>query len=513
MSDNYIKTKKIFVNTIVLYMRMLITMIITLYSSRIVLQALGVEDYGIFSVVGGVVALLTFLKSSFASSSQRFISYELGIGKKGRLSQVFGACVTAHILISIVILFLAETIGLWFLNTQMNIPDGRIEAANWVYQLSLASLVLSMISAPFNADIISHEKMTFYAVVGILESFLKLGFALLLLVFDVDQLILYAILTFVLNLLVFLSYVVYCLTRFEESKTLFYFEKTLFKRVFSFSGWTVLGQSSVVAANYGTSILVNIFYSVAANAAMGIGQQVNGAITGLTSNFQMAFQPQITKSYAAGDFSYLNMLISYTSKISFFLLFIVTYPILLNIDFVLSTWLTVVPEYANIFCVLYIIASLFNALGTSLWTSIFASGSINTYQITSSFIFFSDILVVYFLFKIGFPPPACMMVKAAVNLVVLFVRILFAKHKVQGFSAAIYMKETMGPCLFASLLTIICSLPIYFYSDTPFLKGLATILAIGISLLSMLFVGLKKSERNSLINIINKKIKKHYEDN
>lgn len=510
MPNNSNNTKRIFLNTIVLYVRMFITMVITLYSSRIVLQALGVEDYGIFNVVGGIVALLTFLKSSLASSSQRFISYELGRKDEYQLKKVFGTCVTSHLLMTLIILVIAESIGLWFLNVKMNIPEERMIAANWVYQFAVGSLLLSMISVPYNADIISHEKMTYFAVVGIIEAVLKLLFAFALLFFKADSLIIYAFLTFFLNLLVFFSYTLYCRLKFQEAKRIFCFEREQFKRVFSFSGWTILGQSAVVAANYGTGILVNMFHTVAANAAMGIAQQVNGALTGLTSNFQTAFQPQLTKSYASKDYEYLNSLISYTSKISFFLLFVVTYPILLNINIVLNTWLTVVPEYATTFCVLFIIASLLNALGTALWTSIFATGSIKSYQITSSLIFFSDVIFVYIAFYYGCAPTACMVIKAFINLVILFVRVYFAKLKVTGFSASSYLKNTIFSSFIATIIIMLCTIPFFMLADTSFGVFFATMWSIIASIFIMYLVGLNKREKIIVFNLILKIKNKYY---
>lgn len=510
MSNNSNNTKRIFLNTIVLYVRMFITMMITLYSSRIVLQALGVEDYGIFNVVGGIVALLTFLKSSLASSSQRFISYELGRKDEDQLKKVFGTCVTSHLFMVLIILIIAESLGLWFLNAKMNIPEGRMIAANWVYQFAVGSLLLSMVSAPYNADIISHEKMTFFAVVGIVEAILKLLFALALLVFDTDCLILYAFLTFFLNFLVCFSYMIYCRLKFQEAKSVFYFEKEQFKCVFGFSGWTILGQSAVVAANYGTGILINMFHTVTANAAMGIAQQVNGALTGLTSNFQTAFQPQLTKSYAAEDYEYLNKLISYTSKISFFLLFIVTYPILLNINIVLNAWLTVVPEYTGTFCVLFIIASLLNALGTALWTSIFANGSIKSYQLTSSLIFFSDIIFVYIAFYCGCEPTACMVIKVIINLVILFVRLYFAQLKVTGFSASSYLKNSILTSFEATAITLLFTIPFFNVTESGIGVLLATIWSVIASMIIIYFVGLNKVEKAIVFNLITKLKNKYY---
>lgn len=506
MNNNSNNTKRIFFNTIVLYLRMFITMVITLYSSRIVLQALGVEDYGIFNVVGGIVALLTFLKSSLASSSQRFISYELGRKDEDQLKKVFGTCVTSHLLMSLIILIIAESLGLWFLNAKMNIPEGRIVAANWVYQFAVGSLILSMVSVPYNADIISHEKMTYFAVVGIVEAILKLLFAFSLLFFDTDSLILYAFLTFFLNLLVFFSYIIYCRLKFQESKKVFYFEKEQFKRVFSFSGWAILGQSAVVAANYGTGILVNMFHTVTANAAMGIAQQVNGALTGLTSNFQTAFQPQIIKSYSVQNLDYLNTIIIYSSKLSFFLLFLATLPIVFNIDYFLDLWLTEVPIYTSTFCVLYIIASIFNALSAPLYLLVYASGKIRNYQIAESSVFFSDIFFVLIAFKLGYPPTAAMFIKVCINFSVIFIRLVFAKKACRSFSSINYLKGVLGPCFYSALMIIIPSLILKKICSDYCSQLFLTLIIIIWSLALVYILGLNSKERQYITNLIKNKV-------
>ena len=375
-------------------------------------------------------------------------------------------------------------------------------AADIIYQLSVFSLMVSVVALPYTADVISHEKMTFYAVVGIAEAVLKLFFAYLLLVIDTDKLILYGITTALLQLLVNISFGIYCRIKFKESRFRLAYDKTIFREVFSFSGWALLGQVAVVAVSYGTGIVVNWFYPLAVNAAMGIAHQVNGAITGLTSNFQTAFQPQITKSYASKDYEYLGSLISYTAKISFFLLFIVTYPILLNIDAILGFWLTTVPEYTNWFCILFIIASIFNAISAPLWIAVFATGRIKAYQIIVSLVFFSDLVIVYFLFKLGFPPVTCMIVKAIINFIVIFIRIFFAKKEVEVFSAGQFIRGAVIPCLLSALLTIGLSLPLFLLSSTIALKIIVTVIAIAVSILIAYYVGLNKKERLSVKGLI-----------
>ena len=504
-------TKKIAKNTAVLYVRMILTMIITLYSSRIILRALGFEDFGLYNVVGGVVALLSFLRTSLTSSTQRFLSFELGRNNIEQLKKVFSVSVSTHWIISIIILILAETLGLWFISTQIQIPEGREIAAYWIYQFSVLSLCIGTITVPYNADVISHEKMTFYAVVSIIDAVLKLAFAYALFVFGVDRLILYGGLMLLVNVINFILYWFFCRIKFSESKYHFYFEKDLFARIFSFSSWTIIGQLSVVGANQGTMVLVNVFYSVIANASMGIAQQVNNALTGLTANFQTAFQPQLTKSYAAGDFDYMNQLIYKASKMSFFLLFLVSLPVMMNIDFVLTLWLGKVPEYANEFCIWYIIASLFNAVSAPLWISVFATGKIRNYQIVVSTIFFSDVLIVYWVFThIYCSPVVAMIVKTLINLIVVIIRLVYAKITLPEFSIFSYLKNVIFPITVIGFITIamVC-LAFEIGMNSWFAFGNTTIIVIISCFMSYRF-GLTFSERKKITQILLNKIRKQY---
>ena len=495
-------------NTIVLYARMIVIMLISLYSSRIILQALGVDDYGLFNVVGGVVMMLGFLKSSLTSSTQRFLSYELGNKDTNRLQHVFSISLTTHILISIVIVILAETIGLWFLNTHMQIPDGRETAANWVYHYSVVSLVLSVITVPYNACTISHEKMTFFAWVSILDAILKLAFAFAIMVAPYDRLSFYALLIMLTNVLNLLLYWWYCRKNFAETNYHFFWDKKLFKEIFSFSGWTIWGQLAVVGSAQGKGILVNIFHTVAANAGMGVANQVNTALVSLTSNFQTAFQPQLTKSYAAKNYDYLNTLIYGTSKVSFYLLFIASLPIMLNIDWVLSVWLTEVPQYSSTFCNLYIIASILNALATPLWITIFATGNIRNYQLVISLAYFSEILIIYFFFLAGFPPTTAMVIKVILNVAMVFIRLYFANRKIESFSALNYTKKVLLPVSLSSLITISVAYILMYYSHSLQIQLMNTMIIIIFSIIIAYYIGLTQSERNLLKTIIIKKIKK-----
>lgn len=503
------KTQQIAKNTIVLYIRMIITMLITLFSSRIVLQALGVSDFGLYNVVGGIVVLLSFLRTSLTSSTQRFLSFEIGRNNIEQLKKVFNVSVSTHILISIIILICAETIGLWFLNNYIRIPEGREIAANFIYQFSVISLCLSTLTVPYNASVISHECMSYYAIVTIIESLLKLLFSYALFIYNYDKLILYGGLMMLVNLLSLIMYWAYCRLNYCETKYCFYFEKSLFKQIFSFSSWTIIGQLAVIGANQGTSVLINIFHSVTANAAIAIGQQVNNAISGLTANFQTAFQPQLTKSYASNDFDYLNSLICKASKISYFLLFLVSLPIMLNIDTVLHLWLGDVPKYSGTFAILFIIASLFNSLSAPLWIGIYATGKIKNYQILVSAIFFVDIIIVYLLFKYyDFAPTIALFVKAIINFIVVFVRVYFTQKQIPGFSFITYLKKVLVPVLIVSTVSLLLVLILMNKQDDSLLVVSNNVIIFVASLFATYFAGFTRGERNSIISMIKYKIKK-----
>lgn len=498
------KTKRIAKNTVVLYIRMIVIMVITLYTSRVVLKALGFEDYGLYNVVAGVVAMMAFLRTSMSQSTQRFLSYEMGKGNNDNLRKVFSVSFTIHCLIALVLLVLAETIGLWFLNTQINIPEGREVAANWVYQFTVVSLCVSVVSVPFSADIISHEKMGYFAFLSILDALLKLAFSFAISYASSDKLVLYGFLMMLVPIINILLKWIYCYKRHPETHYKFYWDKEMFKKIFGFSGWTIWGQLAIVGSNQGTGILVNIFHSVTANAALGVGQQVNHAITGLITNFQVAFKPQITKSYAAGDYKYLTMLTNYASKISFYLFFIVSIPLLLNIDFVLDLWLDKVPRYANAFCVIFIIATACNAVSAPLYMNVFATGRIRGYQIAMSIAYIVELVALYIVFKMGYSVVVGVALKAALNFLVIFIRMVYAHKEVESFSGRNFMKNVFIPILLSVLVTLGLAFLIFFFVHGTIQIVLATAFVLIISIVSAFYIGLNKQERSSLTNVIKK---------
>ena len=501
-------TKRIAKNTVVLYIRMVLVMVVTLYTSRVVLKALGVDDFGLYGVIGGVVGLFSFLKTSMGKATQRFLNYEM-VAEGGDLKMVFRTSLTIHFLIAIALLVLAETVGLWFLNAKINIPEGRQFAANVVYQTTVVSICVAMIEIPFSADIIAHEKMAFFAVMSVLDALLKLGVAFIILNNDGDRLIVYGFLMMAITIINLLLYYFYCKKYYFEISLRPCFDKKRFKDIFGFVGWTLVGQMAVVGCNQGNNVLVNMFHSVAANAAFSVGHQVSHAITNLSGNFQTAFNPQITKSYAEGDYSYLKFLVFTTSKISYCLLFVAALPVAFNINFVLDIWLDKVPDLSNVFCILCMANAIINALSTPLNFSVLASGRIKWFQIVTFLVYFSDLVILYFLFKMGLPPATAMWVKVSIMVVILFVRLYFAHREIECIDFMSYLMQVLIPLTLMSVGSIAFAMVLHPFFKNLVLRIVLTGVIVLINIILIWFVALNKSQRKSLVGIIYKKRNKH----
>jgi O-antigen/teichoic acid export membrane protein len=485
-------------------------MLLALYTSRILLRALGVADYGLYNVVGGVVAMFAFLKTAMVSASQRFLSFELGkTDSDSDIIRVFGATVTIHLLISLLIILICETIGLWFLNTHINIPPDRVVAANCIFHFSVISICVYILVIPYEACVISHENMHYFAYVSIGDACLKLiiAFAVSCLM-STDRLIVYGFLIMTVAFFDLLLYYVICRKSYRELRYSFLWDKLMLKRIFGFSIWTFIGQFAVACSNYGASILVNMFYSVTANAAMGIAQQVNNAINGLIMNFQTAYQPQITKLYASNELDNLNKLIFQASKVSFFLIFIVSLPVLFNIDELLSLWLGIVPEYTGQFCIFFLLASMMNAVGGPLWMSIFATGRIHEYQFFSSVLYLSDVIIVYVLFLLGYSPVMAVAVKAVINFILIFIRIWFCSVEIKEFSKVLYLKVVLLPIFCSVIISLLASYLLISCVQGYSSRILYTSVIIIVSIASAYYVGLSNSEREITKQLVLKVMKK-----
>jgi len=505
--SNSANNKRIAKNTILLYFRMLLTMAVTLYTSMVVLKTLGVDDFGIYNIVGGVVVLFSFLNNAMSTATQRFLNFEMGRGAEGNVNRMFSMSMTAHLSIALIVVILSETIGLWFLNTQLNIPADRMNAANWVYQFTILTFCIQIIRVPYNASIIAYEKMSFYAYIGIIEVVLKLIIVFLLLFFGWDKLKLYAVLTCGVAFVVLLLYKTYCNKAFATCRYNFFWDKALYKKLMSFSGWSMFGSVANVGAQQGLNILLNIFFGVAINAAMGIANQVSSAVFGFVSNFQTAFNPQIVKSYAMNDKEYFMNLIFQSSKFSYYLLLLLSIPLLICTDFILQVWLHNVPEYTASFCRLIILFLLVDAISAPLWMSVQATGDIRNYQILIGSLILLNFPLAYLALKLGYPPESVLIVRVLINLLTYAVRIFYLRSKI-NLPSGKYIRDVV---LVVSLVTLLAlPLPLlvnHFIADWSGLIA-TTAVALFSTGLCIYTVGLKKNERDVLNRLIMNKIKR-----
>lgn len=436
------KNKRIAKNTILLYLRMVFSMIVSLYTSRVILNALGENDYGIYGVVGGIVVFFNVISGSLNAAISRFITYELGKGNVERLNKVFCTSLNIQFLMSVVFLVFAEIIGVWFLENKMNIPDGRMYAAHWVLQCSIIAFIVGLISVPYNATIIAHEHMGAFAYLSIISTFLNLGVALVINFVSFDKLIFYALAIVGINVLMRIVYGMYCKYHFQEAHWHFVKDKELMQKMTSFAGWNFLGASSGVLLGQGVNILMNIFFGVAVNAARSIASQVDNAVNMLVNNFTIALNPQITKSYASGDMTYMHDLICKGAKYSFFIMLIPSLPILLETPQILMLWLKHIPEFTIVFVRLTIMISLVSVLSQTLITSMLATGDIKKYQILISSLSYSIFLLAYFAYIIGLPPFTAYIIQLIIFVIELVVR-LFLLRKMVSLPIKVYLRSVI----------------------------------------------------------------------
>lgn len=501
--------KRIAKNTTLLYFRMLLTMAVSLYTSRIVLKALGVEDYGIYNVVGGVVAMFSFLNSSMSTSTQRFLTFELGLGNLFQLKKVFSASLNIHLGICLFLILLSETIGLWFLNTQMNIAEERIFAANWVFQMSILSFCLSIIQTPFTASIIAHERMNIFAYISIVEVFLKLAIAYFVNLTTNDKLIFYSILVFIVHLVINLLYQCFCFNKYVECRYRFEWDKLLYKKIANFAGWNLFGSTAWLLKKQGLNILINIFFGSIINASNGIAMQVSHAVTGFVANFQTALNPQITKNYAQNNVSRMEDLAYKGSKYSFFLLYFISLPLVLNIEYVLQLWLEEVPQYTSLFVILIIIESLVNVLlGNTMIVSMMATGKIRNYQIVVSLVLLMIVPISYVLLKCGCGVYCIYYVSITMTLIAGILRFSFCNRYI-GYSYFRMINEILRPIV----SVVISSLPIllyirqYYFVDKNITNFIILVfLAFIVEFCTIWLVGLNRKEKRVVAQLLISKL-------
>ena len=501
------RNKRIAKNTMMLYVRTLLIMLVTLYTSRAVITILGVEDFGLYGVVGSVVTMFAFINLSMANATQRYLNFEMGKGSFERLKTVFSTSIIIHCAIAILILVLGETVGLWFLQNKMTIPSSRVDAAFWVYQISILSSIITFMNVPYNAAIIAHEKMSAFAYIAILEVIGKLLVVYLLLLIPYDKLIFYAIFTCIIQILIRLTYSIYCRKRFLETRYSFVLDKQLFYDMLSFSGWNLFGNIAHVCLTHGTNILLNMFFSPVVNAAKDISFQVQMAINNLCQNFQMAVNPQIVKSYAANEIQYMHKLIFLNSRLSFYLVLFLSLPILLETNMIIRIWLNhIVPDYSVIFVQLSMVIVLLQTLGIPLITGNAATGNVKLLMTTVGVMFWMVIPISYLGLRLGGDPTIVFWAQIGLMMVAHIVRIGIVGRQL-GFSFIDYYKEVFSKILFVSIVCIILPFTVRYFMDESwvrfFLSISTSVLSVGIF---AFFIGLTREEQKMTKQFIIQKI-------
>lgn len=508
MSDNSANSKRIAKNALALYFRMFLTMAVGLFTSRVILDSLGVEDFGIYNLVGGFVAMFNIVRAGLLAATQRFITYDLGKGDKQELNRTFSTCVIIFLSLAILIVVLAELPGIWFVNNKLAIPEARLGAAHWVFQLSLITLIINLVSYPYNALIVAHEHMKAFAYISIFEAFAKLAVAYALYISSFDKLILYAILLCLIQVIVRMMYNGYCRKHFEESKVSWTVDWSKIKQIYSFTGWELFGSIAVMGYTQGLNVLLGMFFTPVVNAARGVAVQVQSVIVSFVSSFQTALNPQITKSFAKGDTSYNHKLLFTSSRFSFYLLFLIALPVILEAEELLDLWLVEVPEYTVTFFRLIILTTMIDAISNPIITAVEATGKIKIYQIVVGSILLMILPVAYVVLRLGGAPYSVFMVHVVMSSIAFIARLIMGSKQV-GFKKSIFMREVLLPISMVIIASIIVPTLLHF----NMCQGIVRLLVVGcVSVIttgaSVFVIGLHASERQMAIGIVKKFVKR-----
>lgn len=502
-----VDNKRVAKNTIMLYFRMLVLMAIGLFTSRVTLKALGVDDYGINSVIAGFLSMFGIITGSMSSAISRFITVELGRGDSKRLKEVFSTSISVQLLMGILVVILIESFGIWFLNTKMNIPDGREAAAQWCLHCATFTTFVSLMNVPFNSTIVAHERMSAFAYMTILDAALKLAVCYALYISPFDKLKTFALLIAFVSTLTTSIYWIYCRIKFEECSFKFKFDRQLFKEIWGFAGWNLFGNTTWILNTQGINMLINIFFNVAVNAARGIAVQVNGIIQNFVTNFMMALNPQITKSYACGEKNEAFKLACRGARFSFFIMFILALPVMLESTQILTIWLGTPPEQADAFMVWTILSTLTILLGNTMLTLQMAHGDIRKYQLLMTIIGCLPFPLTWVLFKMGFAAVTSYFVFVAVYWGLLFVR-FFLVNESTGLSAKDYLGGVVARCHVVGVAAALLPLAVrLLMPESIFRLLLVCAVSVLTSATAIYFIGLEKSERTVIVGKITSIIK------
>ena len=500
--------KRLAKNTFLLYIRTLITMLLGLWSSRLILNTLGIDNYGIYNLIGGIVAMFSIISSTLGSSTQRFINFEVGRNDDNRIQNIFSSSLNIHLLLCFIVLILGESIGLYFINNGINITEERMFAANIVFQFSLATFIVQILGTPFNALIIAHERLDVFAYGTILEAVLKLILIIVVAHIGGDSLIYWALSLFLISFVVSFIYFIFCRCQYSESKYTLVKDKIIYKQIFSYIGWNFIGIISSVLSTQGINIISNIFFGVRINAARGVATQVEGVINSFVNNFSTSLNPQIVKSYSSSDIHYFNSLLKYGTKYSYFLLLIIAVPILLETQELLSLWLKIFPPYAVVFTRLTILFLLFQILSNTLITAINATGRIKIYQIWISIFLMFNFVLSFLLFKCGASPTSSYIVIVVNSMLCIVLRVILL-NKIIKINMKDFLINVVSRCLLIMIITISAS----YYFQTMFTIGVKRlIIMILFSEILCLFligiIGLSSKEKVKLKSILKEKLNK-----
>ena len=506
MIMNSSNNKRIAKNTLFLYVRLLFTVAVGLFTSRIILKTLGIDDYGINNVVAGVVSMFSLFTNSLGAAISRFFTYSLGMEEKGRLSAIFSTSINIMIAISIVIAMLMEIVGVWFINTYLNIPSERMVAANWVFQFSIISFCIGLLSTPYNAAVIAHERMTVYAYMSIIEVILRLVIVYLLYISPLDKLITYSFLSVIVSIIVRIVYGVYCSRKFEECHYHYVWDKSLLKEMTGFAGWNFLGSASVLFNNQGVNTITNIYFNVATNAARGVTGQVDTIIKQFATNFTVAINPQITKSYASGNLDYMYSLISRSSKFSFFLLLLFSLPLMFEAETILKIWLGEYPADTPVFLRLALVITMIDLMGNSPAIAAWATGKIKRYYIYVGTIVNLMFPLTWVAFAIGTPAYTPYIIGIFVYVLTLIVKLYVVKGLI-GYSPRRYFDEVLIPVLITTSVAVILPFTINYITQRTLIDSCIVIIVALLSAATSIYIfGLTKSERKSINTIMLSKL-------
>lgn len=506
MAEAIYNERRIAKNTLVLYIRMFFMLLLNLYTSRVVLKTLGIDNYGIYNVVGGFVSMFSILSSSLSAAISRFITFELGKNNPEKLNTVFCSAVIIQFAMAVAMALLMGGVGSWYLITKMNIPDGRMTAAFWVLLCSIGTFGVGLISAPYNAAIIAHERMDAFAYISILDAVLKLLIVFALPLIPIDKLVSYAILILIVTLLIRSVYALFCRRQFEECHFKIVFDKTLFKEIGGFAGWSFFGEASWVLNTQGVNLLVNYFFGVTLNAARGVADQVNSAVYRFAGNFMTALDPQITKTYAANELEATRSIVCRGARLSFFLMLLFAIPICLETPMLLDLWLETVPDYAVPFTRLSIISSMFLILSTPLVKAQYATGKIRRYQVINTICSLWVFPLTWLAFHFNLSATWSYYIFAFFYFILIFVRLLLVSNLIE-MPVQLFLKDVLGRCLITTIAAVILPSSLIIFRQESLLRFFATILLSVVSTsAAVYFLGIRHEEKEAFHRFLKERL-------